>query len=97
MAKDHGIRFYMMTINGVPYRRGFMGEAGKRTCEAMAERWQGSHSGNKGLLKHKDRGDYVETKRDYAMEADYAERIDEAQRGNPQKLHVQYDTEHTPL
>lgn len=97
MAKDTGVRFYMVTINGVPYRRGFAGEIGKREAEKMAERWQGSHSGNKGLLKHKDRGDYVETKRDYEMEADYAHRLDEAQRGNPQKMTVQYDSEHTPL
>lgn len=86
----------MVTINGVPFRRGFMGEAGRRNAEAMAERWQGSHSGNKGLLKHKDRCDYVETKRDYDMEKDYMERVDEAQRGNPQKLIVQYDSEYTP-
>jgi hypothetical protein len=97
MAQDAGVKFYMVTINGRPFRRGFMGEAGRRTAEAMAERWQGSHSGNKGLLKHKDRGDYVETRRDYEMELDYAHRVDEAQRGNPQKITVQYDTEHTPL
>lgn len=96
MAKDTGIRFYMMTINGVPYRRGFMGETGRRQAEAMAERWQGSHSGNRGLLKHKDRGDYVEAKRDHAMEREYAMRIDEAQRGNPQKITMQYDSEYTP-
>mgnify|MGYP001619901660 FL=1 len=85
-----------MTINGVIYRRGFMGEAGKHTCEAMAERWQGSHSQGKGLLKHKDRGDYAESKRDYDMEKDYSERLEVAQSGNPQKIVAQYDSEYTP-
>ena len=96
MAKDAGVRCYMVTINGVIYKRGFMGEPGRRQAEAMAERWQGSHSGNKGLLKHKDRGDYVECKRDLDMEAELANRYDEAQRGNPQKIVMQYDTEYTP-
>lgn len=96
MAKDLGVRFYQVTINGVPFRRGFMGGPGRHEAERMAERWQGSHSGNKGLLKHKDRGDYVEVRRDYAMEEDYARRVDEAQRGNPQKITMQYDTEYTP-
>jgi hypothetical protein len=70
-----------------------MGVAGKRTADQMAERWQGSHSQGKGLLKHKDRGDYVEVKRDYEMEKDYAERVDTAQRGNPQRVVMQHNTE----
>ena len=94
--QDCGVRFYAMTINGVIFRRGFMGETGKREADRMAERWQGSHSGGKGLLKHKDRGDYVEVKRDYEMEKDYVSRLDEAQRGNPQKIVMQYDSEYTP-
>ena len=73
-----------------------MGETGHREALQMAERWQGSHSQGKGLLKHKDRGDYAEVKRDPDMERDYAERVDTAQRGNPQRLVVQYNTQHTP-
>ena len=96
MAKETGVQFYAVVLNGVILRRGFIGSAGRKEAEQMAERWQGSHSKGKGLLKHKDRGDYVEVRRDYAMEHDYAERIDEAQRGNPQRLVVQYNTEHTP-
>lgn len=61
----------------------------------MAERWQGSHSGNRGLLKHKDRGDYVEVRRDYEREREINERIEQAHLGNPQKLTIQYDTEYT--
>ena len=96
MAKDSGVRYYMVTLNRVPLKRGFAGEQGKRAAEAMAERWQGSHSGNKGLLKHKDKGDYVEVVRDYDSEKEFETRIDEAQRGNPQKIIMQYDTEYTP-
>ena len=73
-----------------------MGEAGRQAAEQMAERWQGSHSEGRGLLKIKDRGDYAEVRRDIAMEQDYADRLDEAQRGNPQRLVVQYDSEYTP-
>ena len=93
MQKDLGVQFYCVTLNGVILRRGFMGVAGKRSAEQMAERWQGSHSHGQGLLKHKDRGDYVEVKRDHAMEHDYAERVDTAQRGNPQRVVVEYNTE----
>lgn len=96
MAKDLGVKYYKVLLNGTVFRRGFAGEAGRRHAEQMAERWQGSHSGNKGLLKHKDRGDYVEVARDYVMEQEYAERVDNAQRNNPQTLVVQYDTEYTP-
>ena len=96
MPKDTGVRFYAVTLNGTILRRGFMGVNGKRAAEQMAERWQGSHSQGKGLLKHKDRGDYAEVKRDYEMEHDYATRIDEAQRGNPQRIVAQYDSEYTP-
>lgn len=86
--KDTGIKYYMVTLNGVPFKRGFAGDLGRQRAEQVAERWQGSHSGNKGLLKIKDRGDYVEVKRDYEREREYAERIDEAQRGNPQKIKI---------
>ena len=96
MAKDAGARFFKVTLNGTTLRRGFMGEAGQREALAMAERWQGSHSQGKGLLKHKDRGDYVEVKRDYEMEIDYNERVDMAQRGNPQRVVFQHNSEYTP-
>jgi hypothetical protein len=38
----------------------------------------------------------VEVKRDPDMERDYDKRVDTAQRGNPQRIVVQYDTQHTP-
>ena len=96
MAKDAGVRYYKVTINGVPYKRGFCGESGRRAAEAMAERWQGSHSGNKGLLKHKDKGDYVECKRDYESEAEFDRRVDDAQHGKRQQIIMQHDSEYTP-
>lgn len=96
MARSSGIHFYAMLINGVMYRRGFMGPRGKHEVERMAERWQGSHSQGKGLLKHKDRGDYVEVRRDYEMEKDYDERIDTAQRDNPQRIIMQHNSEYSP-
>jgi len=95
MPNDIGIRCYKVLLNGVAFRKGFTGDSGKREAEALAERWQGSHSQGRGLLKHKDKGDYVEVVRDIELEKDYARRFDEAQRGNPQKLTVQYDSQHT--
>ena len=96
MSKDTGIRCYKVTLNGMTLRAGFLGDSGHREALAMAERWQGSHSQGKGLLKHKDRGDYVEVKRDYGMEQEYADRYDAAQRGNRQTLTVKYDSQYTP-
>ena len=96
MYKDLGVYFYAVYINGKIFRRGFIGTPGKREAERMAERWQGSHSQGKGLLKHKDKGDYVEVRRDYEMERDYADRVDVAQRGNPQRIVAEYNTEYTP-
>lgn len=94
--KNMGVKFYKVILNGCILRSGFIGERGRHEAERMAERWQGSHSQGGGLLKHKDRGDYVEVKRDPDMERDYDKRVDTAQRGNPQRIVVQYDTQHTP-
>lgn len=92
MSKQISPHCWAVYINGVLFRRGFVGDRGKREAEAMAERWQGSHSEHRGLLKHKDRGDYVEVRRDYMTEQEFNQRVDEAQRGNAQKITVQYDT-----
>ena len=56
----------------------------RQEADAIAERWQGSHSGNRGLLKHKDRGDYVEVERDHQSEREMAQRIADAKAGKPQ-------------
>ena len=79
-------QFYKVVLNG----KAVLGKAmNKPEAEAMAERWQGSHSGNKGLLKHKDRGDYVEVKRDTDAEKEWDERYDVMKRGNPQRIIMQ--------
>lgn len=79
------IELYMVTVNGVPLKRWMT----KRDAEAMAERWQGQHSGvngGQGLLKHKDRGDWVEVKRDTNAEKEMAERYKTFKAGDPQTI-----------
>jgi len=61
----------------------------RREAEDMAARWQGSHcsyEGGSGLLKIKDRGDWVEVKRDYESEKDRDERVKIAKAGDRQRL-----------
>lgn len=79
------IELYMVTVNGVPLKRWMT----KRDAEAMAERWQGQHGGvegGQGLLKHKDRGDWVEVKRDINAEKEMAERYKTFKAGDPQTI-----------
>lgn len=76
---------YMVTVNGVPLKR-FLG---KQEAHAMAERWQGQHggyAGGQGLLKHKDRGDWVEVKRDMDAEKEVLERYRASLSGNRQTV-----------
>jgi hypothetical protein len=73
--------------NGVPIRKGLRSRA---EADAIAERWQGSYARSKGLLKHGDKGDWIEVVRDHDSERDFDERADEARRGNPQKITIQY-------
>lgn len=85
MARDLGIRFYRVTLQGVTVQKGMK----ERDAYAMAERWQGSHcsyGGSGGLLRIKDRGDHVEVKRDFETEREWAERFEEARAGNRQKI-----------
>jgi hypothetical protein len=61
----------------------------RRDAEAMADRWQGRHGGyrgGQGLLKHKDRGDWVEVKRDRDAEREFDERLKVAKAGKPQTI-----------
>lgn len=79
---------YMVTVNGYPLKRWMS----KADAEAMAERWQGQHSGKnggQGLLKHKDRGDWVEVKRDTQAEKEFAERYKTFKSGAPQTITYQ--------
>lgn len=74
--------FYQVTLNGHPIKcRLERGEA-----EAMAERFQGSHARNLGLLKHKDRGDYVEVSVDQDSGRDFDRAYESFKKGKAQEL-----------
>lgn len=61
-----------------------MSEADAR---AMAERWQGSRY-HAGLLKHGDKGDWIEVIRDTESEKEFDRMYDDLKRGKPQTLHM---------
>ena len=74
--------YFKVTLNGHPISK----MMSRKDAEAMAERWQGERY-RKGLLKHKDLGDWVEVKRDTDSEREFDDRYDEMKRGNPQTVH----------
>jgi hypothetical protein len=79
------LEVYMVTVNGVPFKRWMS----KSEAYAFAERWQGQHGGyrgGQGLLKHKDRGDHVEAKRDIEAEKEMLERYKTFKAGDPQTV-----------
>lgn len=79
------MEFFMVTLNGVKVR----GHMTRREADDMAARWQGSHCdyhGGSGLLKIKDRGDWVEVKRDHDAEKETLERLKVAKAGDPQRI-----------
>ena len=76
-------QFYKVTLNGHPLRLGMT----RAEADAMAQRWQGSHANGSGLLKIKDRGDWVEVKRDHDAERDWDERYARAKAGDRQVIH----------
>jgi hypothetical protein len=82
------VECYMVTWDGRAFKKGYMGPAGKREAEAFAERWQGKRY-KSGMLKHGDKLDYFEVKRDRDAEKELRERLDECARGNPQKITMQ--------
>ncbi len=75
----------MVTWNGRPFKRGLT----QVQAESFANRWQGKlhHS---GMMKHTDKGDYFEAKRDLQEERDFDERYDVMQRGGRQRVIAQY-------
>ena len=77
--------YYMVTLNGHPLKRWM----NKSEATAMAERWQGSHSGGSGLLKIKDRGDWVEVKVDHEANKEFEERYKTYKAGDPQTVVTQ--------
>lgn len=82
------IECWMVTWDGKPFRKGFQGESGKREAHAMAERWQGERY-RSGMLKHGDKLDYFEVKRDTAAEKELAERAYDLKMGKPQRVIMQ--------
>lgn len=74
--------YWMVTLNGVPL---FKGLTDRKDAEAKAERWQGQRY-RKGLLKHGDRGDHVEVKRDTSTERDFDERYQTWKDGTRQRI-----------
>lgn len=80
--------YYMVTLNGVPLKRWMP----KEEAYAMAARWQGSHAsygGASGLLKTKDRGDWVEVKVDHAANKEFEDRWKTFKAGDPQTIIMQ--------
>lgn len=76
-------RFWMVTANGIPFKKGF---TDKREAEKVAERWQ------RGMLRHRDDREYYEVKRDKQAEKEFDESWDEYKRGNPQKYVYHHDS-----
>ena len=68
---------YKVILNGHPIKLNLP----KAEAEKMAERWQGSHAQHRGLLKHKDLGDWVEVKRDHDSERSFDNAYDRLRRG----------------
>jgi hypothetical protein len=72
----------MVTLNGVPLFKGIKDE---RVARAKAEKWQGE-KWKRGLLKHADKGDHVEVKRDTDTEHDFDLRYADLKAGKPQRI-----------
>ena len=70
-------RYFTMTINGVPFKKG-VPESQLPALERKCEEWQ------RGLAKHKDLRDYVEIREDRDAAKEFDEMYDTLKRGNPQ-------------
>lgn len=82
----------MVTLNGVPLRRWLS----RQEADAMAQRWQGQHGGyhgGAGLLKIKDRGDWVEVKPDIDANKEFNERYKTLKAGERQTVNFQQRVE----
>ncbi len=71
--------YWQVILDGHPLK---MHITSRREAEAMAERWQ------VGLLKQKDRRDYVEVKRDHVSEREFDESYDRLKRGSLQPVQM---------
>ena len=72
---------WMVTWDGVPLKKAMP----RSEAYAMAERWQGERY-KSGLLKHGDKRDHIEVKRDTGTEAELNERYKVMKAGDPQTI-----------
>ena len=72
---------WMVTWDGVPLFKALT----RKEAEAKAERWQGERY-KSGLLKHGDKRDYIEVKRDTVAERELDERYKTMKAGDPQTI-----------
>jgi len=84
--------YFKVTLNGVTLKRWL----DRQEADEFAERWQGSHGGYRGgygLLKHKDKRDYVEVKEDREANREYEERLKVAKAGDRQVINYEQRVE----
>jgi hypothetical protein len=77
--------YWRVTWNGVTL---FKGLKSRQEAEARAERWQGSKYKG-GLLKHGDKGDHIEVKRDVDTARDFDTRYADYKAGKAQRIIVE--------
>lgn len=77
--------WWMVVFDGKPLRRWMT----RQEADSMAERWQGSHGGYRGgsgLLKLKDRGDWIEVKPDKDADREWEGRLKVMKAGERQTV-----------
>ena len=72
---------FMVTWDGVPLKKAMS----RAEADAMAERWQGERY-KSGLLKHGDKRDHIEVKRDLTTEKEMNDRYRTMKAGDPQTI-----------
>ena len=75
--------WYMVTMDGHPLRLRMT----QKEAYAMAERWQGSKY-KSGLMKHGDKGDWIEVKKDHISQTAFDEDYDRMKRGSLQPVQL---------
>lgn len=83
------MKHWMVTWDGRCFRK--FG-TNQQQAEAFAERWQGERY-HAGMMKHGDKGDYFEVKRDTQAEREFDERYGDLKAGKPQRVVMQQRVE----
>jgi len=76
----------MVTWNGVPFKL----DMSRAAAEAFAERWQGKRY-KSGMMKHGDKQDYFEVKRDLNSEREFDKRYADFKDDKPQTIIIQHE------